>query len=101
MLTEEQKSQFYKLKVLEKESLVNLKLVSVDVDAYSPELKIFTSNRYLKGLFLHSCHLNSSGLDETIRKPNAGQTYSCMEELPEIKITALKDISKGEEIIRY
>ena len=87
-LSEEQKSQFYKLRV------------PADIrrlfDDYSPEWKIFMSNSYGNSLFLHSSHLNKCCFLKG--EPNFVQSEYFHESKYFIEIMAIKDISKGEEI---
>ena len=101
MLSDEQKKEFYKLKVKDEEYFSDLRMNYVN--NYSHEHKILISNIYpfdktkrVHCLFLHSCHLNRSFA------PNARQSYSYSisidESKPTAKVVAIKDIKKGKEI---
>ena len=87
-LSEEQKSQFYKLKVsADHEDLYG--------EEYSSECKIFMSNSYGNSLFLNTSQLNLCFKGE----PNADRFVDDEDESKlSLKIVATKDISKGEEI---
>ena len=86
-LSEEQKSQFYKLKVP-----ADIRML---FESCSPEYKIFLSNGLGHLLFLHSSHLNQDFKGE----PNAVWFRDDEDESEHsVKIVAIKDISKGEEI---